>query len=56
MCNVTSETRAIGTPAVVGCYSRALPSFSGILLSYSNYLSVNDIWDYLRLCCNLFNP
>lgn len=26
------------------------------MLSYYNYLSVNDIWDYLRLCCNPVNP
>lgn len=32
-----------------------LLSFNVVLFSYYNYLSVNDIWDYLRLCCNPFH-
>lgn len=36
--------------------SRILPPFNMVLFSYYNSLSVNDIQDYLRLCCNPFNP
>lgn len=52
----TVRQEEIWPPLCFGCCLIVLQPFSGVLFSYYNYLSVNDIWDYLRLCCNPFNP